>query len=153
MPRKTTARRVSGNQVSNFLRRPVVQIGILLGAALAVALIALIGNSQPSSGLAADISVDQAHKLYQQGGTYFLDVREQSEWDQYHIPNTTRISLGDLAARVSELPKDQQIVIVCHSGNRSKQGRDILKQAGFTKVSSMTGGLLAWQNKGYLLEP
>jgi rhodanese-related sulfurtransferase len=50
---------------------------------------------------------------------------------------------------VNELPRDQEIVVVCRSGNRSQQGRDILLQAGFTQVTSMAGGLSQWRSAGY----
>ena len=58
-----------------------------------------------------------------------------------------------LANRLSEVPKDQQIVVVCRSGNRSQQGRDILLQAGYTKVTSMAGGVTEWKTQGFPIEP
>ena len=66
------------------------------------------------------------------------------------MEGTTLIPLDELPNRLSELPKDQEIVVICHSGNRSQQGRDILLNAGFN-ATSMTGGLLAWYDKGYPL--
>ena len=136
----------------SFLRRPVVQLGIVAVIAVIVIIIALTSGGQ-TSGLAATISTEDAYKLYQQGDTFFLDVREPSEWAEYHAPNTTLIPLGELAARVNEVPKDKKIVVVCRSGNRSDQGRDILKQAGFTDVTSMDGGLKTWRDLGYPIEP
>jgi rhodanese-related sulfurtransferase len=50
---------------------------------------------------------------------------------------------------LNELPRDRPIVVVCRSGNRSQQGRDILLNAGFTQVVSMTGGLNQWRDAGY----
>ena len=61
----------------------------------------------------------------------------------------TLIPLDQLSDRLAEVPTDQTIVVVCRSGNRSQQGRDILKQAGYEQVTSMTGGLKTWQAKGY----
>ena len=63
--------------------------------------------------------------------------------------NTTLIPLDQLASRVNEVPRDQEIVVVCRSGNRSQQGRDILLQAGFEQVTSMQGGLNEWRATGY----
>lgn len=85
-------------------------------------------------------------------GAFILDVREQSEWDEFHIPGATLIPLGQLASRVEELPKDQEIVVVCRSGNRSQEGRDILLDAGFDKVTSMAGGVTEWRSEGYPIE-
>jgi rhodanese-related sulfurtransferase len=56
-----------------------------------------------------------------------------------------------LQSRVNEIPKDKKIVVVCRSGNRSQQGRDILLAAGFN-ATSMTGGLKEWYAKGYAIE-
>lgn len=59
------------------------------------------------------------------------------------------IPLGQLLQRSAELPTDQTIVVVCRSGNRSAQGRDILETAGFKAVTSMNGGMNDWQARGY----
>ena len=53
------------------------------------------------------------------------------------------------ASRVDELPRDQEIVVVCRSGNRSQQGRAILLEAGFTQVTSMAGGVTQWRAAGH----
>jgi rhodanese-related sulfurtransferase len=50
---------------------------------------------------------------------------------------------------VDELPRDREIVVVCRPGNRSAQGRDILLNAGFTRVTSMAGGLIECGAAGY----
>ena len=99
----------------------------------------------------AEITVQEAYQQYQQGA-YLLDVREQHEWDDYHIPNTNLIPLSQLKDRVNELPRGQEIVVVCRSGNRSQEGRDILLAAGFEDVTSMAGGVLDWRQAGYPTE-
>ncbi len=160
MPQKTTTRssaarrQAARNDPFAFLRRPAVQLGILAVAALVVIALIISANSG-SGGMPATISTQDAYALYQKGNTFFLDVREVDEWNEYHAPNTTLIPLGQLAARVGEIPvaKDAPIVVVCRSGNRSDQGRDILKQAGFTNVTSMDGGLKTWRDLGYPIEP
>jgi rhodanese-related sulfurtransferase len=152
MPRNTQKRNRNINTrsgLSAFLRRPLTQLGIVAIVALVVVLIALAGKSK-STAIASDISVEQAYKMYQEGA-FVLDVRRQDEWDLYHIPNTTLIPLDQLQSRLNELPKDKQIVVICHSGNRSKPGRDILLAAGFQAVST-TGGLIAWNTQGYPLD-
>ena len=82
-------------------------------------------------------------------GAFLLDVRQPSEWNDFHVPGSTLIPLDELPSRVNELPKDREIVVVCRSGNRSAQGRDILLDAGFTQVTSMAGGLTQWKAAGY----
>lgn len=103
------------------------------------------------SDLPLAISVNEAHELYQDG-VLFLDVRTQEEWDDFHAPNSTHIPLDQLETRYSELPDDEQIVVVCRSGNRSQTGRDILIDNGFEQVTSMDGGLNAWRAAGFPTE-
>ncbi len=104
-----------------------------------------------SETLPPEISVDEAHTLYQ-NGAFVLDVRTPGEWDEYHAPNTTLIPLDELEARVNEVPRDKQVVLVCRSGNRSQVAYDILEQAGFDNMTSMSGGLKAWRSAGYPVE-
>jgi len=122
-------------------------IGILL-----IALVGITVVSQSSSQtLQSEISIKEAHQKYQEGA-FVLDVRTQEEWDEYHAPNTTLIPLDELPARVDEVAQDQEIVVICRSGNRSQVGRDILLEAGFEQVTSAAGGLKAWSEAGYPIE-
>jgi hypothetical protein len=73
-----------------------------------------------------EISVEEA-VAKKDSGAFILDVRQPEEWNEFHVPDSTLIPLAELASRVDELPKDQEIVVVCRSGNRSAQGRDILR--------------------------
>ncbi len=91
-----------------------------------------------------EVSVSEAVKL-RDAGAFILDVRQPEEWEQLHIPDATLIPLGELQSRVNEVPKDQDVVVVCRSGNRSQQGRDILLAAGYERVTSMAGGMNQWQ--------
>jgi hydroxyacylglutathione hydrolase len=107
--------------------------------------------SQPATtGVPTEISSAQAYQKYQQG-TFFLDVRTQEEWDQTHLANSVLIPLDQLASRLSEVPQDQDVVVICRSGRRSKEGMTLLRNAGYARVSSMSGGLLAWQAAQYPL--
>jgi rhodanese-related sulfurtransferase len=120
-----------------------VVIAGLVTVGAVVAFTQLGGKSYP-----AEISVAQAAQKRDQGA-FILDVREPSEWEAFHIPGATLIPLGELASRVSEVTADQEVVVVCRSGNRSQEGRDILKEAGFKQVTSMTGGVTEWQKLGF----
>ena len=152
MPKNRKSTRTSSRSSAGaFLRRPVVQIGIVAVVALVIYLMVATASGA-GGGLASNVSVDKAYSMYQDGA-FLLDVRTVEEWNEFHAPNTTFIPLGELASRVDELPRDRQIVVVCRSGNRSQQGRDILLAAGFTQVTSMDGGLNEWRSSGYPIEP
>lgn len=137
--------------LSAFLRKPAVQLAMVAIVAFIVYLIASAGGSSSSNGLANEVSTDEAYKMYQQSSTFTVDVRTQEEWDEYHAPNTTLIPLDQLQNRLSEVPKDKEILVVCRSGNRSQQGRDILLSSGYN-ATSMAGGLKEWYAKGYPIE-
>ena len=117
---------------------------------LAIIWIILSGRSTPAidSLLPPEIDTQNAYQKYQDGA-YLLDVRTPEEWVDYHAPNSTLIPLDELEARVNEVPQDQEIVVICRSGNRSQVGRDILLAAGFTNVTSVAGGLNGWRDAGY----
>jgi rhodanese-related sulfurtransferase len=81
-----------------------------------------------------------------------VDVREPDEWNEGHIAGARLIPLGQLAAHVDELPKDQDIVLVCHSGMRSGRATAMLRGAGFDRAVNMTGGMEAWENQHLPIE-
>lgn len=150
MPKKSSRReRASRNSFSKFMRNPLVGLGAIVLLFVIVFLIASL-NGGSSGNLPAEISVQEAYQKYQQG-VFLLDVRRPDEWDMYHVANTIQIPLDELSSRLNELPKDQPIMIICHSGNRSGQAQAILAQAGFN-ATSVAGGMIAWNQAGYPLE-
>lgn len=98
-------------------------------------------------GLAPTVSVAEAAAL-RDGGALMLDVREPAEWAEGHIPGAMLVPLGELQARLAEIDGTRSIVVVCRSGNRSAQGRDILLGAGFPAVTSLDGGMIDWAAAG-----
>lgn len=145
-----TKRKNRASRRSAPARKPFPWLWAGLGAValLAVAAVVLLNQPAAPAVLPAEITVAQAYEKYQ-SKVFFLDVRTPEEWETVHIPNTTLIPLDELPARVNELPKDSEIVVVCRSGNRSQQGRDTLLAAGFSAVTSMAGGVNAWSAAGY----
>jgi rhodanese-related sulfurtransferase len=120
----------------------------LLAVVLAGVFLFRPGNSASAEALPREVSVSEAASL-REDGAFILDVREPDEWVESHIPGATLIPLGELASRVDEVPQDQEVVVVCRSGNRSQQGRDILLAAGFEQVTSMAGGVNQWKAAGF----
>lgn len=144
---KTTSRQRT-QQTRQEKQKLQIGLAVLLVAAVLLGAI-FLSNTWQSTDMPATVSTQRGYELYQQEDVFVLDVREQYEWDDFHVPNTTLIPLGQLASRVNEVPKDAKIVVICNSGNRSDEGRDILKRAGFTNVTSMDGGVQAWRSLGY----
>jgi rhodanese-related sulfurtransferase len=128
---------------------PVLMLGGVLVFILALAAIFFLSRGgEDKTALPAEINVEKALAM-REAGAFILDVRTLEEWNEFHVPDSTLIPLDQLTSRLGEVPQDQEVVVVCRSGNRSQQGRDVLLQAGFTKVTSMAGGLNEWRKAGY----
>ena len=76
-----------------------------------------------------------------------LDVREQGEWDQAHVPGSTHIPLMEVPARLDEVPRDGQVLVVCAVGARSARAAEYLVQQGIDAVN-LDGGLVEWHAAG-----
>ena len=74
---------------------------------------------------------------------FLLDVREPDEVEEWAYPIGVNIPLGQLGARVGELPRDRTIVVACHVGGRSAQAATALSDAGYT-AENLAGGAVAW---------
>ena len=109
--------------------------------------IKLLPTEQKTSQISSTVSVTQAADLLA-AGAFLLDVREPSEWEAGRVDGAVLIPLGQLSARASEVPTDKIVLVICRSGNRSADGRDILKDAGLTQVTSVSGGMNAWIQAG-----
>ncbi|QDQ01001.1 hypothetical protein FOH38_11300 [Lysinibacillus fusiformis] len=73
-----------------------------------------------------------------------LDVREEVEFAFGHLDGAISIPMGDLAARISELDKEQEIYVICRTGKRSDFAAQKLVENGFTKVYNVLPGMTAW---------
>jgi rhodanese-related sulfurtransferase len=73
-----------------------------------------------------------------------LDVREDNEFAYAHLAGSRHIPLGQLPERLSELDKQQEIVVICHHGVRSMQACVLLQHAGFSRLNNLQGGIDAW---------
>ena len=74
----------------------------------------------------------------------FLDVRSSGEYEEIRLDNTTLIPLGKLRSRLSELPKDKEIIAFCKISLRGYEAALILQAAGFEDVKVMDGGVVMW---------
>lgn len=127
---------------------------LILGGIVIISLVVLFGF-QLGNTVVADVplqvNVREAYEM-REAGVFVLDVREPHEWDTVHIPGATLIPLGELENRLEELPTNQDILVVCRSGNRSATARDVLLKTGFENVTSMAGGMIDWVNQSYETE-
>jgi molybdopterin/thiamine biosynthesis adenylyltransferase/rhodanese-related sulfurtransferase len=83
-------------------------------------------------------------------GWRIIDVREQVEWDEGHIPTATLLPLAEVPARIAEVAPDRDapLLVHCRVGARSLRASAWLIQNGYTQVASMRASLLDWRNLG-----
>lgn len=98
-------------------------------------------------GPVRQISVDEARSFLEStrlGARTLLDVRQDFEYQEGHLPGATHIPLPELADRLGELDPGRPALVYCRSGGRSLAGANLLSGAGFAEVLSMNGGMSAW---------
>jgi adenylyltransferase/sulfurtransferase len=78
---------------------------------------------------------------------YILDVRNPPEYQICRIPGSVLLPLPELPHRLGELDKGREMVVHCKSGVRSQRAIAFLRQQGFTKLSNLQGGILAWAER------
>ncbi|MFQ5614373.1 MAG: SulP family inorganic anion transporter, partial [Anaerolineae bacterium] len=79
-----------------------------------------------------------------------IDVREPREFRRGHVPEAQLIPLPKLFANSQDIPPDREVVLVCRTGRRSRRATYMLQTRGYTNVSMMQGGMLAWERAGLL---
>ncbi|WP_409270623.1 rhodanese-like domain-containing protein [Neobacillus sp. SCS-31] len=89
------------------------------------------------------VSVEEAMELIKNNEVKILDVRTPEEYNGGHIPGSELIPLQVLDGMAENLDKDVDYLIVCKSGNRSKQASELLAAKGFS-VLNLDGGMNAW---------
>ncbi|MFC5909722.1 rhodanese-like domain-containing protein [Streptacidiphilus monticola] len=76
-----------------------------------------------------------------------LDVREQDEWDAGHVEGALHIPIGEVVARLGELPEAEPLYVLCRVGGRSAQVVQYLVAQGREAVN-VDGGMFAWEAAG-----
>ncbi|MGZ8291623.1 MAG: MBL fold metallo-hydrolase [Telluria sp.] len=94
----------------------------------------------------------EASRWMQEEPVYLLDVRDDMEWEEKHIPGAHHMFVGYLEENPPQVPQDRKIVVHCSVGHRSGLAVSILRRQGFRNVHNMLGGLTAWEKLELPLE-
>ncbi len=96
------------------------------------------------------VSPIEATLLMNREDAIVLDVRDQGEYAQGHVPNARHFPLADLSRRSAELEKfkGRPLILCCASGSRSSGAVSQLKKAGFERLYNLRGGMLEWEKAG-----
>ena len=103
------------------------------------------------AGASSEIGTLDATRLMNQPSTLILDVRDGAEFASGHLPRARHIPLQELSKRIDEIGKykDKPVLVTSKGGNAALRS---LRQAGFTTVYQLKGGLAAWQQASLPVE-
>ena len=110
------------------------------------------GSGRPLESV-RQMPVSELHQRLEAGdpGLTVIDVREDSEWKEDHIPATMHIPFHQLVHHLDELPSNRPVATLCGGGTRSSIAASILQANGFEPVN-VVGGIDAWKSAGYKVE-
>lgn len=83
-----------------------------------------------------------------------IDVRRSDEYASGHIEGSINADVSNLPKFnqfLETLDKDGKYLVYCRSGSRSSQAMKLMEEKGFTSITNLSGGILAWQNENLLL--
>jgi len=94
-------------------------------------------------------SIQLENQLATDNELYLLDIRSDAEVVHGMLPNSTHLPMHLLPVRISEFPKDRDIILYCRSGARSYHACRYLMQQGFENVINLKGGIIDWARNGF----
>lgn len=117
-----------------------------VAAFVVVANLLLLSFLQANVKGAHMVSALELPKLQRGGKSVIIDVNEQGQFSQAHIPEAENFSLADITADNKALlaHKDKTVIVVCQTGSRSTKAARALVALGFTDVHVLRGGLMNW---------
>jgi rhodanese-related sulfurtransferase len=101
-----------------------------------------------------ETNVSEVRKKMERGDSFYLvDVREDREWDENHLPHAIHLGKGIIERDIEKTIPDPgaEIILYCGGGYRSALVADNLQKMGYKNVWSMDGGFKGWVNAGYPL--
>jgi adenylyltransferase/sulfurtransferase len=101
-----------------------------------------------------EVDAVRARELVESGDPVIVDVREQDEWDEGHLPGAIHIPRGYLESRVETAVPDRSrsVLLYCAAGNRSAFAAKTLEELGYEDVVSLAGGFTDWKRNGFPVE-
>jgi thioredoxin 1 len=100
----------------------------------------------------ANIDIDSYQERFFPGDHTLVDVRRPDEWAMGHLPGAILIPMDQLPDRLSEIPTDKPVVMVCATGNRSYRTSQFLIGSGFMEVYNLSDGTKGWVQRGLPVE-
>jgi rhodanese-related sulfurtransferase len=116
--------------------------------AILASVLLLAGCSTSSSAM--DLNVSEFSSKVTDAGVVTLDVRTPGEFNEGHIERAILVDFqsGNFENEIASLDKTKTYAVYCRSGSRSGQAVKVMKDAGFTKLYNLDGGVIDWANAG-----
>ncbi|HEU5278784.1 MAG TPA: molybdopterin-synthase adenylyltransferase MoeB [Gaiellaceae bacterium] len=99
----------------------------------------------------SEVDAARARDLIESEEPLVVDVREQDEWDEGHIPGAIHVPRGHLESRIERVAPDRArpLILYCSAGNRSVFAAKTLGELGYEDVTSLSGGFTDWKRNGF----
>jgi len=94
------------------------------------------------------VSVPEAVQLANQKQGIFLDIRTPEQFKTGSIPQARNLPAADIEAKLSTLPKNKPIIVVCDQGRESARVAAMLRKQGLEEAVNLEGGLRSWTEAG-----
>jgi adenylyltransferase/sulfurtransferase len=94
-----------------------------------------------------DVAAISPAELSTMNDPLLIDVREPYEFKQGHLEGAWLIPLGQLERHMDAIPRDRDLVLYCHMGQRSEHALEMLRAAGFRRAKHLKGGFAAWMRE------
>ena len=114
-----------------------------------VGLLILAGCARGIGEMPDALSPAEVRDLNDAGTITVVDVREPDDYADGHIPGAMNIPFGSLEDRLTEIPRDKQVVFVYQGGPLSRRSLEDFRNEGFVDPHNIDGGMNAWENAGY----
>jgi len=109
-------------------------------------------TQEQKAGTFKNVSVTELNAAISEGGKFvIIDVRTPGEIADGYIENALKMNVNgsEFKNQAAKLDKNETVYVYCRSGHRSQTASKILISMGFTDVSNVEGGFIAWTQKGY----
>lgn len=106
-------------------------------------------NQRRSPPQVREISPAAAKRLIEEGAL-LIDVREPAEIaaQAFDVQGIITIPLGQLPARLVDIPRDRDLILACKAGGRSYNAAGFLLSQGYERVANLEGGIMLWASQG-----
>ncbi|MFC1862257.1 rhodanese-like domain-containing protein [Chloroflexota bacterium] len=127
---------------------------LALSVSMVIGVVFMGGCAPTQTQMIEDVSAQEAFALIQNNSNdpdfIIVDVRTPQEFAEGHVEKANNLDFNSETFRddVNRLDKDKTYLIYCHSGNRSRNALNVMRELDFTKIYHMAGGIIEWTQEG-----